>query len=42
MLIYSLCNLIFGLRYRLVYELIYLFKKISKKENLNYKGYLIL
>jgi hypothetical protein len=42
MFFYSLCILIFGLSYKLVYELIYLFKKISKKENLNYYGYLIL
>jgi hypothetical protein len=42
MFIYTLCTIIFGLSYRLVYELIYLFKKISKKENLNYNGYLIL
>jgi hypothetical protein len=31
MFIYSLCILFFGLSYRLLYELIYLFKKISKK-----------
>jgi hypothetical protein len=42
MFIYSLCALIFGLCYRWVYVLIYLFKIISKKENLNYNGYLIL
>jgi hypothetical protein len=34
MFIYSLCTLNFGLSYRLVYELIYLFKKINKKEML--------
>jgi hypothetical protein len=30
----QLCTLNFGLSYRLVYELIYLFKKINKKEML--------
>jgi hypothetical protein len=42
MFIHSLCALIFGLSYRKVYVLIYLFKEISKKENLKYNGYLIL
>jgi hypothetical protein len=36
MLIHSLSTLIFGLSYMIVYVLIYLFKKINKKENLNY------
>jgi hypothetical protein len=36
MFIHILCALIFSLSYRMVYVLIYLFKKISKKENLNY------
>jgi hypothetical protein len=31
MFIHSLCTLIFGLSYRLVYVLIYLFKKIKRK-----------
>jgi hypothetical protein len=34
MFIYSLCTQNFGLSYMLVYELIYLFKKINKKEML--------
>jgi hypothetical protein len=32
--IHSLSTLIFGLSYRLVYELIYLFNKMNKKEML--------
>jgi hypothetical protein len=35
MFIHSLCTLILGLSYRLVYVLIYSFKKINKKENPN-------
>jgi hypothetical protein len=34
MFIHSLSTLIFGLSYILVYELIYLFKRINKKEML--------
>jgi hypothetical protein len=34
MFIHSLSTLSFGLSYRLVYELIYLFKKINKKEKI--------
>jgi hypothetical protein len=34
MFIHSLCILMFGLSYRLDYELIYLFRKINKKEML--------
>jgi hypothetical protein len=35
MFIHSMSTLIFGLSYRLGYELIYLVKRINKKENLN-------
>jgi hypothetical protein len=42
MFIHSLCILIFGLSYRLDYELIYLFRKINKKEMLRVPRCVIL
>jgi hypothetical protein len=42
MFIHSLSTLIFGLSYMLVYVLIYLFKKINKKEMLMILNCLIL
>jgi hypothetical protein len=35
MFIHRLSTLVFGLSYRLVYVLIYLFKRINKNENAN-------